>query len=325
MKLAARECQEQAVFYVGERRHWAFRDLKLVASIPTRLLSLLYCQAWAGRVRWVARVRLASLVPLRSAWGIQSTLNRFLAQRSVVASPRSDRRCDAPAPVACLRNADGPHGHSAHGPSAHGRNAPLSERFRTVAAARVNCGSRGGTPLFAERRTAPHQQWFHKVACVKTRKPRSPQLGRNRERNQCHPPGVLSFVRQVATNAVYRPTFTGRLARLLWGKSNGGMGLGQDHWKKASPGPRRLPCDASRNAEPHCAAQSAHRELRKIGCLGTGRAKGRCGGRSRIARPWNCRQRLKFTRLIFFDIRGDVRKAFSVGSTCRMNASQPQK
>ena len=152
-----------------------------------------------------------------------------------------------------------------------------------------------------------------------------PQPGRNRERNQCHPPGVLSFVRQVATNAVYRPTFTGRLARLLWGKSNGGMGLGQDHWKKASPGPRRLPCDASRNAEPHCAAQSAHRELRKIGCLGTGRAKGRCGGRSRIARPWNCRQRLKFTRLIFFDIRGDVRKAFSVGSTCRMNASQPQK
>ena len=78
-----------------------------------------------------------------------------------------------------------------------------------------------------------------------------------------------------------------RLGAFAWGKSNGGMGLGQDHWKKASPGPGRFPDDASRNAKPDCALESAHREFRKIGCLGTGRAKGRYGGRSRISQRWN--------------------------------------
>jgi hypothetical protein len=28
--------------------------------------------------------------------------------------------------------------------------------------------------------------------------------------------------------------------------------------------------------------------------------------------------------LIFFDIRGDVRKAFGIGSACRIDAPQPQ-
>ena len=98
---------------------------------------------------------------------------------------------------------------------------------------------------------------------------------------------------------------------MLWGKSNGGMGLGQGHWKKASPGPGQLLCGASRTAEPACAAQRACRGLQKIGCLGTGRTKGRCGGRSRIGRRWNCRQGLKITRLIF---KGGVRKAFGPGS-----------
>jgi hypothetical protein len=98
--------------------------------------------------------------------------------------------------------------------------------------------------------------------------------------------------------------FTGQHSPAAWrvcfgGKSNGGMGLGQDHWKKASPGPGRLPCGASRTAKPACAAQRACRGSRKIGCLGTGRTKGRCGARPRIAQRWNCRQGLKITRLIF--------------------------
>ena len=110
-----------------------------MASIPRRLLSALYCQAWAGRVRWVSRARLAILAPLRFAWGIAPALNRSLLSAATLHRRTSDHRCAAPDQCAFLCGSVR---------SAHVRNAPLNARFRTVAAEGKNVSARGKTPSF---------------------------------------------------------------------------------------------------------------------------------------------------------------------------------